>query len=726
MKGIYLSFSPDNDIVDNNASSNGESGVFVIYGDGSIIANNTALNNTYDGISVRFSGSQVAGNNASGNGVSGISLYTFRGSLTRNTVRDNAYYGIGIFSCQNVTVAESTASSNRVGVYADSSLDVTLINNTARGNTHGILLNHSDLGNVIGNNLTGNMRGISMYDSDQNTLARNRIANNTEWGIHANASSFNRIYHNLILNNSQQAFDSFMWNLWHDGYPSGGNYWSDYTGVDEKAGPSQDQPGSDGIGDTLYPIAGGMNADLYPLMARGPPPMMPPSAPLFLQATAGNEQVTLEWSAPAFDGRSPVTNYTIYRGTSPGSEVFLVEVGNLTTHVDTGLTNGQTYWYQVAAKNSLGEGNRSNEANATPATVPDPPVNLTAEAGDGMAILSWLPPIDDGGSPVTNYTIYRGTSPGGEVFLADVGNVLNYTDGGLMNGQAYYYRVSATNAEGEGNLSNEVSVTPSPSPRAPAGIDAFLSGNLENVTVSWSLSPDDGTGFGSVVAYEVLRGATYSPSGAGYSSFGSVPNGTAEFVDTLAGEGDPGNYFYRVCAVDASGRIGCSSGQAGKFTRPLAGGPNLVSVPLILSDVTIETVLQTVEYDMAWSYDTSSGEWKWHMTAKEYGGLTNLNRTMGLWVNATQDCNLTVAGIVPAQTTIHLRSGWNLVSFPSFNSSYTVADLKAELPVERVEGFDASAPPHFLRVLQDSDILLAGQGYWVKVSQDATWVVSNG
>jgi hypothetical protein len=95
-------------------------------------------------------------------------------------------------------------------------------------------------------------------------------------------------------------------------------------------------------------------------------------------------------------------------------------------------------------------------------------------------------------------------------------------------------------------------------------------------------------------------------------------------------------------------------------------------------------------------------------------------------MNVTSDCNFTIAGAVPAQTMIHLHEGWNLVSFPSFNSSYTVADLKAELPVERVEGFDPNAPPHFLRVLQDFDVLSVGQGYWVKVSQDATWAVFNG
>jgi len=53
-------------------------------------------------------------------------------------------------------------------------------------------------------------------------------------------------------------------NVWDDGYPSGGNYWSDYTGVDVKGGPDQDLPGSDGIGDTPY-VLDTNNRDRYPL-----------------------------------------------------------------------------------------------------------------------------------------------------------------------------------------------------------------------------------------------------------------------------------------------------------------------------------------------------------------------------------------------------------------------------------------------------------------------------
>ncbi len=45
--------------------------------------------------------------------------------------------------------------------------------------------------------------------------------------------------------------------MWDDGYPSGGNYWSDYKGVDANG---------DGIGDTPH-VIDEYNKDRYPLMA---------------------------------------------------------------------------------------------------------------------------------------------------------------------------------------------------------------------------------------------------------------------------------------------------------------------------------------------------------------------------------------------------------------------------------------------------------------------------
>ena len=278
-------------------------------------------------------------------------------------------------------------------------------------------------------------------------------------------------------------------------------------------------------------------------------------------------------------------------------------------------------------------------------------------------------------------------------------------------------------------LNNEACATMrvfSPQPPAPPNmLEAHLTGvDSEHVTMTWSLSPDDLGGLRSVVRYDIFRGEQYSSDLTGYILLDSVSSGTSSHVDENAGEGDPDNYFYVACAVNAVGNVSCAENQAGKFTRPLTGGPNLISVPLIQSNESTETVLQTVKYDKAWTYDSFGRDWNWHMTSKGYRrGLFNINQTMGMWVNVTEDWNLTVAGLVPTVTTINLTEGWNLVGFPSFNSTYPLSYLKAEVGATRAEGHDPSLPPFYLRVYGDAEVLQTGEAYWVKVDADMDWII---
>jgi hypothetical protein len=263
-------------------------------------------------------------------------------------------------------------------------------------------------------------------------------------------------------------------------------------------------------------------------------------------------------------------------------------------------------------------------------------------------------------------------------------------------------------------------------PPPPTNLSAHLEGiALEDVNISWE-GPRIGENESSVHHYDILYSEVHDRGGSGYLLLDSVQasdEGAYCYVHESAGEGDPKNYFYYVCAVSLTNGSSCTSDQVGKFTRPLLKGPNPISIPLIQSNESIERVLQTVEYDKAWFYDSPSQEWKWHMTFKDYRReLWSVNHTMGVWVNVTGESNLTVAGIVPTQTTIHLHKGWNLVGFPSFNSTYTAADLKADTGAVRVEGFD-STPPYHLRVLGEGETLQAGYGYWVKVEADTVWTV---
>jgi len=119
---------------------------------------------------------------------------------------------------------------------------------------------------IIGNNVKNNPGdGIMLDGSDGNTVVENTVTNNGKRGIALWMAKDNTIYHNNFIDNAWGQACSSQINLWDDSYPSGGNYWSDYTGVDEKSGVNQDQPGSDGIGDTPYTIYLN-NQDRYPLV----------------------------------------------------------------------------------------------------------------------------------------------------------------------------------------------------------------------------------------------------------------------------------------------------------------------------------------------------------------------------------------------------------------------------------------------------------------------------
>ncbi len=100
-------------------------------------------------------------------------------------------------------------------------------------------------------------------------------------------------------------------------------------------------------------------------------------------------------------------------------------------------------------------------------TTADAPTGLGASAGNAKVSLSWQAP-SDGGSPITGYKIYRGTAAGSGTLLQTVGPVTSYDDLTADNGTKYYYRVAATNSNGESANSNEVSATPTAPPPPPA------------------------------------------------------------------------------------------------------------------------------------------------------------------------------------------------------------------------------------------------------------------
>jgi len=136
----------------------------------------------------------------------------------------------------------------------------------------GVHLEYSSYNTISRNDLTGNVNGITLTSSDNNDICRNNVTGSTTCGINLISSSSNLIYHNNFINTLNAAVvSSSINNKWDNGYPSGGNHWSNQVGADEKKGPGQNETGSDGINDVPYTVYPGGNIDHYPLnQTRGP------------------------------------------------------------------------------------------------------------------------------------------------------------------------------------------------------------------------------------------------------------------------------------------------------------------------------------------------------------------------------------------------------------------------------------------------------------------------
>jgi fibronectin type 3 domain-containing protein len=277
-----------------------------------------------------------------------------------------------------------------------------------------------------------------------------------------------------------------------------------------------------------------------------------PSAPSALSASPGDQRVSLTWSAPSSNGGSSITGYKLYRGTSSGGESFVANLGNVTSTADTGLTNGQAYYYKVSAVNAAGEGPRSGEAAATPSGPPSAPRGLAATRGDRQVQLAWQAPSNDGGSAVTGYKLYRGTTSGGESFLTNLSTATSTTDTGLTNGQAYYYQLAAVSSAGEGARSAEASATPATLPDAPRSLAASRGPGAGQITLTWQAPASNGGA--AITGYRVYRGDS-SGSEALLQQVGSV----LTFTDTGIPAG--ATRYYQVSAVNAVGE-GSASGEA--------------------------------------------------------------------------------------------------------------------------------------------------------------------
>jgi parallel beta-helix repeat protein len=287
--GIYLADTSSNEISHNNFTNTETVGIR-LWG----AASNSIIANLLDNCTYGF---EVNGYELShfmhtidvSNLVNGKPVYYLMnqsGPVLTPTTHSQVGF-LAIVNCTNSRIQGLTLSSNGQGLLLAYTTSTTITDTLIARNNHG-LWQHASSNTVISRNRIENNSQSNIYlsDSSANIIFTNNLTK-SRYGIYFENSSANHIYHNNFIDNINHTYDialdddflrneqldftpragppSGSLNTWDNGYPSGGNYWDNYNGTDLHMGTSQNETGSDGIGDQFLAVYEN-NTDKYPLM----------------------------------------------------------------------------------------------------------------------------------------------------------------------------------------------------------------------------------------------------------------------------------------------------------------------------------------------------------------------------------------------------------------------------------------------------------------------------
>ncbi len=503
-----------------------------------ICLENQNIQNRNMSIGIYYSNSITVRYNSIKNNFFGIfSHYSTDNLIYNNSCNYNYNFGLHILNSQDNIIFNNSFDLNRMfGLAAQNSNDCSIVRNNASNNGRsGILIRNSEKciieKNLIKNN---NNHGILFNISDNNIIWKNEISFNGEAGIKLNTSNNNKIYYNSIIDNSIQTFEMGICNYNHFDNGNGeGNYWSDYSGLDNG---SNGRIAGDGIGDTKIPHLG---LDNYPFINDSG--WLQPGIPILY-----------EFEEFASDG-----NYTIHWQHCRGAVRYVLEE-DTTIDFDSPriIYNGSKFYFRYVHKSNgsyfyrlkgFSEHHESVWSNIVDMNVdwpPDPPKNLSVLSlpeGNALKIFWDSDNIDIASYElyykIKNYDVWE--------FLTSVTHpTTNYTHSNLKDGTEYLYRVKSKDFRGQYSRYSVIfSGIPQDliPPAPPKGLNIV---NITNrsIELSWepNLEPDlDG--------YNIYRYTTTTSNGWG-DLIGSVPAENVTFIDI--GLTGLTTYFYVITAFD--------------------------------------------------------------------------------------------------------------------------------------------------------------------------------
>ena len=288
---------------------------------------------------------------------------------------------------------------------------------------------------------------------------------------------------------------------------------------------------------------------------------VPGGPPTGLTLTPGDTQIALSWTAPADNGGSALTGYSVQYSSNGGSSFTgWTHNSTSTSATITGLTNGQSYQVRVAAINNQGTGSYVT-GTTTPVAVPDAPTGLTLTPGDAQIAVAWTAPADNGGSALTGYDLdYKLSTSTTWLNTTHSGTSTSATIASLTNGADYNIRVAAINNQGTGSYvtGTATPVAAATVPDAPTGLT--LTASDAQVAVAWTAPADNGgtaiTGYD--LDYKLSTSTTW---------VSTTHSGTGRTF-AITGLTNGQSYQVRVAAINSQGTGSYVTGTATLADRP--------------------------------------------------------------------------------------------------------------------------------------------------------------
>jgi parallel beta-helix repeat protein len=329
--------------------------------------NNTLIGNRYNFAVEGDQISHLMNDIDASNTVNGKPIYYWTNKHNMEVPPDAGY--VALVNSTYITVKDLTLTNNKDDVLLCFTSNSIIRNVTSLNNNYGFTMFWASNNTITECKMEMGDYGFWLMYSSNNSIVANKIINNY-CGVQLIRSSGNKILHNDFFSYEKQVETDSSLNVWDDGYPSGGNHWSDYVGADLYSGPYQNLTASDGIGDTPYPINAD-NKDNYPFMEPWSPPedKTPPTIETPFCTPSGdvplNQEVTV--TVNVTDTESRVKNVTLsYRLGNITSWTSLPMSYNTTTGLYETIIPGQLNTTSVSFKITAFDnaGNMATEDNA--------------------------------------------------------------------------------------------------------------------------------------------------------------------------------------------------------------------------------------------------------------------------------------------------------------------------------------------------------------------------